>query len=89
MRSSEKENTDTRWNRGPGHGPLSVTPRQMEVLYLLIIGRKGREIAKALKISPNTVNRHKLALFEKLQVTRSVQLIRLAVEHGWVRYSRR
>lgn len=46
----------------------ALTPREREVLELLAQGLSNKDIARRLVISPNTVKRHTLALFAKLEV---------------------
>jgi non-specific serine/threonine protein kinase len=48
--------------------PFGLTPRQIEVLRLLIAGRSDREIAAALYISPRTAHHHVANVFAKLGV---------------------
>ena len=61
----------------PVAGPMSddmavLTPREREVLNLVIEGRTDREIALALSISPGTASRHVANILHKLEVpTRS------------------
>lgn len=45
-----------------------LTPREYEVLALMAQGLTNKEIAQHLIISPNTVKRHTLAIFTKLEV---------------------
>ena len=47
----------------------SLTPRQREVLALLIAGKSNKEIARALKLGEGTVKVHVAALFRSLSVT--------------------
>ena len=57
-----------------------LTPREREVLDLVIHGRHNREIAAALGISPRTVEVYKARVMDKLQVDRLPDLIRIALD---------
>src|SRR4051794_591312 len=57
------------YNRDEGESP-ELTPRQRDVLYLIVKGRSNKEIARALKLAEGTVKIHVAALFGKLGVTR-------------------
>ena len=59
-----------------------LTPREREVLSHVLAGHHNREIAVALGISPRTVEVYKAKLFDKLQVERLPDLIRLALDAG-------
>jgi non-specific serine/threonine protein kinase len=48
---------------------LDLTPREQDVLRLLVTGRTDREIADALFISPRTAQGHVARLFDKLGVS--------------------
>lgn len=51
------------------HGPLShLTPREREVLTLMVQGRDNTAIARYLELSPKTVRNVVSAIFTKLQV---------------------
>jgi DNA-binding NarL/FixJ family response regulator len=68
----------------PGHraerDPASgLTPRQREIIGLLVAGRSAKEIAKVLDISHRTVEYHKYQAMEALGVTTSAELIQLAI----------
>ncbi|MFK8052828.1 MAG: response regulator transcription factor [Woeseiaceae bacterium] len=54
---------------------LGLSPREMEVLGELAIGRSNKEIARNLGISPNTVKTHIAKLFEKLAVSRRTEAV--------------
>jgi len=62
----------------------SLTPRQREVLQLVAEGRSAKEIAAQLYISVKTVEFHKKHLMEELNLRTSAELIRYAVEKGFV-----
>lgn len=57
-----------------------LTPREREVMEMVVAGRHNREIASYLKISPRTVEVHKSRIMQKLGVSSVAQLVRLSVE---------
>lgn len=61
-----------------------LSPRELEVAMLLVRGLRQEDIARRLCLSAKTVNTHKSRLFEKLGVTNTVALARLASQHGLV-----
>lgn len=60
----------------------SLTPREHEVMQLVVAGRHNREIARELGISVRTVEVHKTRMMEKLQVTTVADLVRQHLLHG-------
>jgi DNA-binding NarL/FixJ family response regulator len=62
----------------------ALTPRQREVLQLVAEGKSAKEIGALLFISVKTVEFHKKHLMEQLNLRSTAELIRYAVEHGWV-----
>ena len=62
----------------------ALTPRQREVLQLVAEGKSAKQIADMLFISVKTVEFHKKHLMEELRLTNSAELVRYAVEQGWV-----
>jgi DNA-binding NarL/FixJ family response regulator len=62
----------------------SLTSRQREVLQLVAEGKPAKEIAALLYISVKTVEFHKKHLLQELNLHNSAELVRYAVEHGWV-----
>jgi two-component system, NarL family, invasion response regulator UvrY len=54
--------------------PLS--PREKEVLDLLLDGKATKEIGDALNLKLTTVSTHKTRIFEKLQVTNIIELFK-------------
>ena len=59
-----------------------LTPRQQEVLRLLIEGHSMKKIAGILKVSARTVAFHKYRIMSQLAVSSSAELIRYATKHG-------
>jgi DNA-binding NarL/FixJ family response regulator len=57
----------------PGTGELAIlTPRELEVLRLIVEGKTDREIARELSISSGTASRHVANILHKIEVrTRS------------------
>ncbi|MFK3647586.1 response regulator [Lysobacter sp. K5869] len=59
-----------------------LSPRELEIALLLVQGFRQEEIAKRLSLSAKTVNTHKTRLFEKLTITDTIALARLAAQYG-------
>jgi two-component system, LuxR family, response regulator FixJ len=68
-----------------------LSSRQREVLDLLLVGSRSKQIAKELGIGEKTVAKHRAAVLDKLQVESVVELVRLfadvSVSHGNVAHS--
>lgn len=65
--------------RGPG-GALS--PREVEVLRELALGRTNAEVADKLYLSVRTVENHRAHIFAKLDVHSRAELVSKAIEAG-------
>jgi two-component system response regulator FixJ len=72
VRAARRAETDRRLAR--------LTPRERQVLALVVEGRHNREVAQELGISPRTVEVYKARLMDKLDVERLPDLIRLSLE---------
>ncbi|MBN1936924.1 MAG: protein kinase [Anaerolineae bacterium] len=81
---------------GPGGGlewtvrflldaPIELTPREMEIVELLVEGLSNKEIARILSISPRTVNFHLDNIYSKLGVNSRTEAAIYALRHGWVK----
>lgn len=64
--------------------PFGITPREKEVLALLVEGRSDREIAGELFISHRTVMRHVSSLLDKLDAPTRTAAATVALRHGLV-----
>jgi two-component system response regulator FixJ len=53
-----------------------LSPREREVLALIVEGLSNKAIARALDLSPRTVETHRAHVFEKLKVDSLAQLVR-------------
>ena len=60
----------------------ALTPRQREILQLLVEGRSAKEIASDLAISARTVEFHKYQIMEMNGLHSSAELIHFAIKHG-------
>ena len=68
-----------------GHEPeAALTPRQRDVLRLIVEGRRMKEIAARLELSPRTVETHKYEMMRTLGVESTAELIALAVKRSLV-----
>ncbi len=70
--------------RGQSAAIHGLTPREVEVLRLLVEGRTDKEIGAALFISHRTVMRHVTSILGKLEVENRTAVTRYAVRHGLV-----
>lgn len=62
--------------------PLTLTPRECEILSRVAAGDTNKQIAQRFIIAENTVKNHIKNLLEKLQLDNRVQLAAYAVRHG-------
>jgi DNA-binding NarL/FixJ family response regulator len=61
-----------------------LTPRELEVLKLIAEAYTSKEIAKALWITVNTVERHRHNILDKLGMRDRVELTRYAIRRGLI-----
>lgn len=66
----------------PEHDPGALSPRENEVLSMLLDGRKTTEIATSLRLKLTTVSTHKARIFSKLGVTNLIELFKRAKERA-------
>jgi len=68
-----------------GHtNETTLTPRQRDVLRLIVQGRRMKEIAATLDLSTRTVETHKYEMMRTLGVQSTAELVALAVKRGLV-----
>jgi len=60
-----------------------LTPRESEVLKLVITGKLNKEIAASLGTAERTIKAHRASIMDKLQVHSPAELGRIAQEAGW------
>ena len=73
-----------RVERGEVNEAGVLSSRETEIVKLIAEGHTSREIADILTISPNTVERHRHNVLEKLQLRDRVALTRYAVRRGLI-----
>lgn len=61
-----------------------LTPRQLEVLRLIVDGATNREIAQTLGISVKTVEMHRMQLMATLDIHNVAGLVRYALRAGLI-----
>ena len=65
----------------PEAAPEPLTPRELEILNLIVAGETNSQIAATLSISVKTVEWHRANLMSKLDVHSVADLVRYAMEH--------
>ena len=66
-------------SRSPFDG---LSPRELEIVMMLVQGIRTGDMARQLSLSPNTVSTHKYRLLQKLGLHDVMSLARLASQHG-------
>ncbi|MCJ7824417.1 MAG: response regulator transcription factor [Anaerolineales bacterium] len=64
---------------------VPLTPRELDVLRLMVEGKNNAEIAKELVVEPSTVKTHVSSILSKLGVSNRVKAVRMALEHRLIR----
>jgi two-component system invasion response regulator UvrY len=61
----------------------TLSPRELEIVSMFVEGRRNKDIARSLYISPKTVSTHRLRILEKLSIQSTAELIKLAMHYGF------
>ena len=79
------EKLEDGWERmRRGLGKSVLTNRETEVLKLIAEGKANKEIADALFISVHTVERHRANIMAKLDLKKTADLVRYAIQKGYL-----
>jgi two-component system nitrate/nitrite response regulator NarL len=62
--------------------PDAITAREREVLARIAHGQSNKVIARALGLSPKTVEKHRANLMRKLRLTNAAAITVYAIRHG-------
>lgn len=68
----------------PTAAQLRLTPRQVEILTLVVSGRSIKQIAHELGLSVKTVEAHRAQIMQRLDIRNLPQLVLYAVQQGLV-----
>lgn len=60
----------------------SLSPREREILQLVVEGKSSVEIAEILVLSPKTVETYRSRMMQKLGINDLPSLVRFAIQHG-------
>jgi DNA-binding NarL/FixJ family response regulator len=74
---------DPRLGRLP-EADVSLTPRELEVLQLIVHGKSNKEIATVLGLSANTIAVHRANIMQALGLHNAAELVAYAIHHGLV-----
>ncbi len=69
-------------NKAPEQEGIILTPRETDVLRLIVEGKSSQEIGEMLSISKGTVDTHAKNLKTKIGVRKNTELVRFALENG-------
>lgn len=61
-----------------------ISPREMEVLTLIAMGKSSKEIAHEMHLAEHTVNNHRKNMLRKAGVSSSTGLLSKAIENTWI-----
>ncbi|NBW08123.1 MAG: PAS domain S-box protein [Caulobacteraceae bacterium] len=73
---------ETRAPADAAHKIMQLSPRERQVLDGLVAGGTNKTIAKALDLSPRTVETHRAHLMDRLCVSTLAELVKVAAEGG-------
>jgi len=75
----------SQWHPGKAaRSRATLTSREREVLHLLAEGRTAKEIATALNVSHKTVAFHRNNVKRKLGLRKTIELIKRAIDEGFI-----
>ena len=62
-----------------------LTPRETQVMLMVVQGETNKAISEKLCLSPKTTSTYRYRLFDKLGVDNGVELTRFAIRHGLIK----
>jgi FixJ family two-component response regulator len=82
LAEEERGRTDRERERELTRRYATLTPREREVMRLVVSGQLNKQIARELKISEKTVKVHRAHVMAKMGARRAAHLARIAIELG-------
>jgi DNA-binding NarL/FixJ family response regulator len=70
-----------------GERDFGLTPRELEILQLIVDGKSNKEIADQLSLSVNTVSVHRANIMDALGIHKTAELVVYAIRNGLVNIS--
>lgn len=67
-----------------GERSAGLTPRELEILQLIVEGKSNKEIAAQLDLSVNTVAVHRANIMDRLGIHKTAELVVYAIRNGLV-----
>jgi DNA-binding NarL/FixJ family response regulator len=67
-----------------GERTSGLTPRELEVLQMIVEGKSNKEIARALDLSANTIAVHRANIMNALDIHKTAELVVYAIRAGLV-----
>ncbi len=67
-----------------GERNAALTPRELEILQMIVDGKSNKEIAAALELSANTVAVHRANIMDALGIHKTAELVVYAIRNGLV-----
>jgi DNA-binding NarL/FixJ family response regulator len=67
-----------------GERDYGLTPRELEILQLIVDGKSNKEIAAQLDLSANTVAVHRANIMDALGIHKTAELVVYAIRNGLV-----
>jgi RNA polymerase sigma factor (sigma-70 family) len=62
-----------------------LSPREREVLKLVVEGRTSKEIAAIVGVKPSSIDTYRSRVMAKLEINDVPSLVRLAIRHGLIK----
>jgi two-component system response regulator FixJ len=60
----------------------TLTPREREVMTLVVTGKTNKEIARELHVSPRTIEVHRFRVMDKMEAPSLAALVGMVLAHG-------
>ena len=63
----------------------SLSPRERQVLKLVVDGKTSKEIAAIVGVKPSSIDTYRSRIMAKLEIGDLASLVRFAVRHGVIK----